>query len=157
MAGLFASSEPERSRIAVTITLASGEALSGNILLPATHKLREFVNLPDRFVEFERRDQAILHLAKTAILSIAPLDLPRADQLSRRIIDARVFDPHAALGIERSAGPGEIRAAYWAKAKLYHPDKLAGKEAPKEVTDYMNAMFVRITAAYRELSGERAD
>lgn len=155
MAGLFGGqSEQERGRVAVAVTLASGEVFNGHTFVLGASRLRDHINHSDRFLEFETRDGVMIFLAKATIASIAPVDLPRADQLQRRTRDLAAFEPHAILGVAKGAGQAEIRAAYWAKARAYHPDKIAGLDVPKEVADYMSACFVRIHAAYKELAGE---
>jgi hypothetical protein len=155
MAALFSgSSETEKGRIAVTLTLASGTTHNGHVFVKTAGQLRDLLNGPDRFLEFEKRDQSLVYLSKDNILTVAALAVPKNDQLQRRARDLHAFDPYHSLGIDRTAGAGEIRAAYWRRARDYHPDKLAGIGAPKEVLDYMNAMFARIHAAYKELSGE---
>ena len=155
MAALFSGSgETEKGRVAVTLTLASGVTLNGHVFVKAAGQLRDLLNGPDRFLEFEKRDLSLVFLSKDNILTVAALTVPKNDQLQRRARDLHAFDPYHSLGIERTAGPGEIRIAYWRRARDYHPDKLAGVGAPKEVLDYMNVMFARIHAAYRELSGE---
>ena len=146
--------EQERGRVAVTLRLASGVEIQGHILLAISAKLRDTLNGPERFAEFEMPDGKISFIVKDQIASVTQLSLPRTDQLVRKTRDAAAFDPHETLGISRTAGPGEIRAAYWGKARLYHPDKIAGRDAPKEVVDYMNAQFVRIHTAYQQLSGD---
>ena len=155
MATLFSgSSETEKSRVAVTLTLASGATLNGHVFMKAAGQLRDLLNGSDRFLEFETRELSLVYLSKDSILTVATLVVPKNDQLQRRARDLHAFDPYHSLGIDRSAGPGEIRAAYRRLARDYHPDKLAGIGVPKEVLDYMNAMFARIHAAYKELSGE---
>lgn len=155
MAALFSgSNETERGRVAVTLTLASGATLNGHVFMKTAGHLRDLLNGPERFLEFEKRDLSLVYLLKDNIVSAAALVAPKNDQLQRRARDLHAFDPYHSLGIERTAGPGEVRAAYWRRARDYHPDKLAGIGAPKEVMDYMNAMFARIHAAYKELSGE---
>lgn len=154
MAALFASSEADRTRLQVSLTLASGDVLNGHVFAGMTGKLKDLFNHADRYVEFERRDGTLALLLKDDIKAVGVIEVPRNDQLARRIKDVSGFDPHATLGIDRAAGPAEIRSAYWAKAKQYHPDKLVDKEPPREVAEFMNAMFARIHAAYKELAGE---
>ncbi len=155
MAALFSgSSETEKGRIAVTLTLAAGETLNGHLFIKSGGQLRDLLNGPDRFLEFEKRDLSLVYLSKDSVLTVAHLVVPKNDQLHRRTRDLHSFDPYHSLGIDRTAGPGEIRAAYRRLARDYHPDKLAGIGVPKEVLDYMNAMFSRVHAAYKELSGE---
>jgi DnaJ-domain-containing protein 1 len=153
---MFGSSEAERQRVAVTLTLHSGDVLNGHVFLGSAQKLRDLLNNPDEFIDFEKRDSTLALIAKRAIAMISAIDLPRTDHLLRRTQNAMGFDPHHTLGIERGANHGEVRAAYLAKARLYHPDKLAGKDAPKEVADYMNAMFIRIQKAYDELENTKS-
>ncbi len=109
------------------------------------------MNRPDAFVEFEPRDGRVMSIAKHAIESIASLDLPRTDQLARRSPGSG-FDPGRVLGVKPEASTAEIRAAYLAKARLYHPDQFANHPLPAEVSEYLQAMFVHVQAAYEELS-----
>lgn len=148
---MFGSSEAERQRVAVTLTLATGEVLNGHVFLGTAQKLRDLLNNPDQFIDFEKRDNSVAMIAKRSIAMITALDLPRTDHLYRRTIGPAAFDPYHTLGVDRGANAGEVRAAYLSKARLYHPDKLASKDVPKEVGDYMNAMFIRIQKAYDEL------
>jgi len=148
---MFVSVETEKQRVAVTLTLHSGDVLNGHVFLGQAQKLRDVLNNPDQFIEFEKRDNTLSLIAKRAIAMISAIDLPRIDQLLRRTQITTGFDPYHMLGVDRGANRGEIRAAYLAKARLYHPDKLASKDVPKEVGDYMNAMFIRIQKAYDEL------
>lgn len=148
---MFGSSESERQRVAVTLTLASGDVLNGHVFIGRAQKLRDLLNNPDTFIDFEKRDSTVAMIAKRAITAIAAIDLPRTDHLTRRTNSAATFDPYHTLGVDPGANPGEVRAAYLAKARLYHPDKLASKDVPREVGDYMNAMFIRIQKAYDEL------
>jgi preprotein translocase subunit Sec63 len=148
---MFGSGETERQRVAVTLTLHSGDVLNGHVFLGNSQKLRDFLNNADQFIDFERRDNSLILIAKRAIAMISAIDLPRTDHFVRRAQNTAGFDPHHTLGVDRGANHGEVRAAYLAKARLYHPDKFAGKDVPKEVGDYMNAMFIRIQKAYEEL------
>ncbi|HUZ22093.1 MAG TPA: DnaJ domain-containing protein [Acidimicrobiales bacterium] len=56
------------------------------------------------------------------------------------------------LGVCRDASDDEIRHAYLAKAKLLHPDRLAG--APPEVADAANGVMALLNEAWRAL-GDR--
>jgi preprotein translocase subunit Sec63 len=152
---MFGTGETERQRVAVTITLHSGDVLNGHVLMGQAQRLRDLLNNPEPFIDFEKRDSTLTLIAKRAIAMISAIDLPRIDQLTRRMQNTAAFDPYHTLAVDRGANPGEIRAAYLAKARLYHPDKFASKDVPKEVADYMNAMFIRIQKAYEEL--ERSD
>jgi hypothetical protein len=146
----------ERGRIAVTITLATGETMGGHIYLPASVRLADFLNNGQAFIEFEPRDEPVLLIGKQAVRSVSQLNVPKADQLSQRSIDLSNFDPHTILGVERGAGPEALRVAYYALARAYHPDRFGGLDLPKEMQAYANAMLARINMAYRALSGSNA-
>ncbi|TMJ43822.1 MAG: J domain-containing protein [Alphaproteobacteria bacterium] len=152
---MFGSNEAERHRVAVTVTLISGAIFNGHVFLGQAQKLRDLLNNPDTFIDFEMRDNPMTMIAKRAIATISAIDLPRTDHLFRRANGSATFDPYHTLGVDPAANPGEVRAAYLAKARLYHPDKLASKDVPKEVGEYMNAMFIRIQRAYDELETHR--
>lgn len=140
--------EAEKFALPVVLTLASGERLSGNLLLARAQKLSEALNRPDAFIEFRGRDGMTSVIAKSAIAQASLLDLPRTDQLAR----GNGFDPYRALGLEAGASAADIRAAYLAKARMYHADQYANQALPPEVTEYLNATFAHIRAAYEELA-----
>ncbi len=144
------------AHIPASITLTTGEALTGTLAASGVGRIGEVLNSPAPFVEFRTLAGDTRHFNKAAIISIAPVDMPRADQLSRRNADAAVFDPHAILGVASNATPEQIRAAYVAMARDYHPDRYASASLPREVTDYICAMAKRINAAWDILSRSHA-
>jgi DnaJ like chaperone protein len=66
--------------------------------------------------------------------------------------DQDTFDPYAVLGVPRNASYEDVRKAYRHRVRAYHPDNFAGIEVPREVLEYVTAMFTRLTSAYRELT-----
>ncbi len=54
-------------------------------------------------------------------------------------------------GVSPAASREEVRQAYFALAKTYHPDRYAATELPCEVRDYLAAMARRINAAHAAL------
>ena len=77
--------------------------------------------------------------------------MPKAPSLGARLKDVDGFDPHAVLRIDHGASRDEVRHAYFALAKAYHPDRYATAELPEEVRDYLSAMARRINAAHAAL------
>ena len=80
-----------------------------------------------------------------------PVGVPRGVNLQARLADADGFDPHRILGIAVGAGREEVRTAYFALAKAYHPDRYVTVELPQEVRDYLAAMARRVNAAHAAL------
>ena len=58
-------------------------------------------------------------------------------------------DYYEILGITPNANPKEIKAAYIAKSKLYHPDNNHGKEADAQ------QKFIKVATAYKTLKSRR--
>lgn len=61
------------------------------------------------------------------------------------------FDPYEVLGIARSASRADIQAAYRARMREYHPDKVA--HLGEELQKLAHHKALEIQQAYRELVG----
>jgi hypothetical protein len=141
---------------AVRLTLIDGSRLDGTILVPSTSRLDAYLNNGEPFLAFIAHDGERQFIAKAQIRSLCPLAVPRADQLSRRQRQAGAFDPYETLEIEPGAGPEAVRQAFLMMARLYHPDRFAGIDLPREVASYLKAMQQRINLAYETLSPGKA-
>jgi DnaJ domain len=138
--------------LTLVITLTDGRRLRGNMLVPRDKSLTDLFNMPMPFIEFEDFDQGQVVLAKTSIVSLRPHRLPAADQLDKKISALDKSDPYRVLGLGKSAAREDIRAAYLALARLYHPDRFASTELPPEVAEYIDAMARRINIAYADIA-----
>ena len=141
------------------ITLVDGTRLRGNLLIPRDKTLADVFNMPMPFFEFEDFDQGQMVIAKSSIASLRPHKLPAADQLDKKMTMLDKGDPYRILGVGKSAARDEIRAAYLALARMYHPDRFAASELPPEVAEYIDAMTRRINIAYADIvpSGKSSD
>jgi DnaJ-domain-containing protein 1 len=150
ISNVFSGGEAEKVTLPVALVLNSGERLQGDLLLTRAQKLHEVLNRPEQFLEFAARDGRLLVISKNCITSASAIpDLPQTDQLSKR---PGMTDPYKVLEVERTVSHQELRSAYHAKARLYHPDQFANHPLPTEVVEYLNAMFIHIQTAYDELS-----
>jgi hypothetical protein len=134
----------------VTITLTSGVVLSGVLQRPRMKKLNEFLNDGAQFVEVELYDGTITQVSKQAMAHCALRDIPKADQLAASIQRADVFHPIGTLGLDGLKSKEAIQQAYHARVALYHQDKYASVDLPKEVAAYMRDMTVRLNTAYTD-------
>jgi hypothetical protein len=137
--------------IPVEIALADGATAKGKLVVPTGKTVGDALNGPGAFVEFEPYGGDRMFLAKAHLASIRPVGVPRGVNLQARLADADGFDPHRILGVAVGAGREEIRAAYFALAKAYHPDRYTTVELPQEVRDYLSAMARRVNAAHAAL------
>ena len=138
--------------VPVLVTLIDGSRIRGTVMLPRDKSLRDLFNMPEPFFDFECLENGPMVIAKTSIASLRQHVLPANDQLEKKMRTLDKSDPHKILGIGRTATREEIRTAYVALARAYHPDRFASSELPPEIAEYIDAMARRINAAYSELS-----
>ena len=144
-------SEPaDTSGVSVVLTLTDGSELKGRLAIPGGRSMSDILNGTMQFLEFEEYAGARTFLAKHAIGHIRLASPPRGQGLAR-MRDADAFDPYAILGLPLGARFEDVRAAYLAKAKTYHPDRYANAELPDEVKRYLEDMARRINAAFAAL------
>jgi hypothetical protein len=138
--------------VSCEIVLDDGRKLAGNIVQSSVKGLGETLNAAGDFVEFESFERERLFLSKRMIRSIKPTVIPKQKNFTSELRNSDQFDPYAVLGLEPSASRDQVREAYHALAKAYHPDRLQGMGLPLEVIEYATAMAKRINAAYSALS-----
>src|SRR5262245_33740251 len=144
-------SAPELSPVPVEMTLLDGTLLKGKLLVPVPKSLVDALNGSTAFVEFEPYGGEKRYLAKAQLAAVKPLGVPKVPSLQARLRQSEDFDPHAVLGVTHAASRDEVREAYVALAKCYHPDRYANVALPREVSDYLAAMARRINAAHAAL------
>lgn len=150
------NTENRRTSIAVMLTLDDGTTMAGEIVVSGHGDLQSYLNGDRAFYLFERSEGGPCYVSKTSIRRIDPVNAPDARQLDRARTQADRFDPFEILGIAPDAGRDDIRAAYHARVKVYHPDRIASLQLPREMIDYSAAMLSRINAAYEQLGGRTA-
>ncbi len=150
---MFSASQTQESKanIAVAMRTTSGEVLKGELITGVSGKLADTMNKPDPFIEILRANGTTVMISKAIIAQIEQINIPRADQLTKRLNTDGVLDPYAVLGVSQNASALDIQSAYHALARRYHPDHFSGREIPPEVLQYVSAMFQRITMAYNDL------
>lgn len=136
------------------LTLDDRSVVQGELMMPATRPVHEVLNGAGVFLEFKTYGGESQLLAKSTIRGIRLVQVPGASQLRSVVRQGDGFDPHQVLGVRSDAGYDDIRKAYFALAKTYHPDRYATAELPDEVRDYLAAMARRINLAFQAL--ERA-
>lgn len=148
---MFQSSN-NAQRALVTLHLTGGTRQVASIKLPLSGKLNEAMNNADQFLDVITSDGQQQFIAKHAIQKAEIIDPPKARlNQQRRDSDNKYFDPHAVLGVTNAASRDELRQAYIALVKAYHPDRFANMDLPAEMKDYAAAMQARINMAYDQL------
>lgn len=147
------SSTARTSRQPAKLTMTDGEVLHAGIALPLSGRLFDAMNNADGFLDVETAEGQRYFVAKHTVRKVEPVEIPRVDQLMKRASEVSVFDPHAVLGVAKTADPETLKQAYHAMARKYHPDRFAMLDLPQEMRDYASAMLVRINLAHEQLSG----
>ncbi|MBX9590119.1 MAG: J domain-containing protein [Hyphomonadaceae bacterium] len=147
-------SPPDLTAMPVEAALADGTTMRGKLLIPTTKTLGEALNGPGPFLEFEPYGGERSYIAKAQVVSLKLMGVPKLPNLKARVRDLDGFDPHAVLGVAPGAPREDVRQAYVALAKAYHPDRYAAAELPNEVIEYLFAMARRINAAHSALTVE---
>jgi DnaJ domain len=142
---------PEVSAVPVEITLLDGTLIKGKLLVPILKTAADTLNGGTAFIEFEPYGGEKRYIAKAQLAAVKPVGVPRVPGLQSRLRDSGEFDPYAVLGLAHGAAREQIREAYVALAKAYHPDRYVNVVLPPEVGDYLAAMARRINAAHAAL------
>ncbi|MGI9387113.1 MAG: J domain-containing protein [Methyloligellaceae bacterium] len=140
-----------RKAHAVTLIFNDGQVVSGVCHVLATRTLEEELNNAGAFLDFEPYNGERSFMAKSSVVRIARIHLPKAEQLDQTVRFYDAADPYTILGVKRGAEPGAIQAAYHALAKQYHPDRFAGQDLPVEMAKYASEMSRRVNEAYTML------
>ena len=141
---------PEPSSVPVEIGFADGAVAKGKLLVATGKTVQDALNGPGAFVEFEPYGGERSFIGKAQLASVKLVGVPKVPNLQARVAD-HDFDPHRILGLMAGASREEVRAAYFALAKTYHPDRYATAALPEEVREYLAGMARRINAAHAAL------
>ena len=141
--------------VAVAITLEDGREFRGRLLIPVGRGLTDVLNGNASFVEFEPINGERMFIAKSALQSVTPIDVPAARTLWAGPTQGGDFNPFAILGVKPGSTRQEAHEAYIRLAKIYHPDRYATTELPLEVRDYLAVMARRINSAYEALEAPK--
>lgn len=137
--------------IAVEIALADESTIAGRAVLPAGRGVHKLLDGDDAFIYLETFDGNGTFVPKAEIRNVKVIAPARGVTTALFIPDARNFDPHRVLGLEKGASFEQIRDAYHRLSKIYHPDKYAAVELPREVKSYLEAMSKNVNAAFHAL------
>lgn len=139
----------------VELQLLDGTVAKGKVMAPIGRTLADVLNGSGNFLAFEPYGGEQSFIAKSRLAEVRPLGVPKGVNLKAKLASCEPLNPYAVLGVAAGASHDEVRKAYFALAKAYHPDRYASAELPPEVLEYLFTMVRRINAAYAALDGAR--
>jgi len=144
--------------IAVEIALADGSAIAGRAVLAPGKGVHKLLDGDEGFIYIDTFDGEGRFVPKGEIRGLKVITSIKSQTVALPIPDARNFEPYRVLGLEKGASFDEIRDAYHRLSKLYHPDRYASIELPREVKVYLEAMAKNVNAAFVALKyiGQKA-
>ena len=142
----------EKGTIAVHLVMADGESWTGHIITRKGVELGAVLNGSNAFLEFVSYKGQHSFLSRTSIKTVARIEEPgAAHHLLDQFKHMQTFNPYAILGVAQDAAPEDVKAAYHALLKAYHPDRYSRLGLPSEILQYLIAMSKRINAAYTQI------
>jgi hypothetical protein len=137
--------------VAVEVALADGSKIAGRAVLGPGKAVHKLLDGADAFIYVDGFDGEGAFVPKADIRGLKVMQTGRPSALSLSVADARTFEPYRVLGLTKGASFDDIRAAYHTLTKIYHPDRFASADLPREVKAYIEAMSKNVNAAYRAL------
>jgi DnaJ domain len=137
--------------VAVEVTLADGGKAAGRAVLAPGKGVHKLLDGDEGFIYLDTFDGDGSFIPKSDIRGLKVLTSIKVQTIALQIPDARNFDPYRILGLEKSAAFDDIRDSYHRLSKLYHPDRYAGVELPREVKTYLEGMSKNVNAAFHAL------
>ena len=138
--------------IEVSIRMLDQAVIRGSIHKGQSATLENILSKESPFLEFVSKDGQRKFIAKHQIAYVEPVEPLRKPVL--KTPGGRFTDAFALLGVPKNCSLEDAKAAYHAKAKLYHPDVFSGYTLPEEVGVYVSDMFKQINTAFTEIRSE---
>jgi hypothetical protein len=146
--------EKSKVMMPVILTLVDGETIKGAIAVPRNGRLGDVLNGSDRFILFETNGGEPLYLSHASIAAVQSNDMPKARQLEASLSRIQEVNPYKILKVEQGVSRTALKEAYHRLVKHYHPDQFANTPLPKEVRAYLDAVILRLNAAYEQIEDD---
>jgi len=160
----------------VRITFTDGRSLECSVFVAPGGRVIDCLNDERAFLPIDTAD-GFTTIAKTRIAELAPLGTDGSRQKPangaeerpaaaaqrarsaydayKRPADAWSDDPYEVLGVMRNAPWEAVRAAYLARLKTSHPDRLRAAGVEESLIEAGKELSQRLNAAYAKIASQR--
>jgi len=135
--------------IDVLVTLTDGRKLHGMLECGITISISKELDNDSRFIELHDSSRNPVFIGKSQIATLEPCKDGKQAMPEMQLSALKNSNWNRVLGVPSNATPEEVKQAYHAKAKQYHPDVFSAC-LPDEMRRYASDMFARINQAYEE-------
>ena len=136
--------------LTVDMVLTDGSGFRASVLVPRGKTLESVFNVETAFIEVETLEHGPTVFAVTAIRSVRPAALPKAEQLDRGLKALEKLGNFAVLKLPATATAAEIADAHQETRAPYDLDDAVLAALPEEMRAYAQAMQGRIDRAALE-------
>ncbi|MEM9278287.1 MAG: J domain-containing protein [Pseudomonadota bacterium] len=133
----------------VHVVLTNGRELHGLLVCGVSGTISSALGGADQFIELHDKSGNPVFVAKHQIATLEPL---KQGGKAMPSLQADALDQsrwHEVLGVSPTAAFDQVKTAYHALAKQYHPD-LYPEHMPDEMRFYAGEMLTRINKAYEQ-------
>ena len=143
---MFAQSSDIKS-VDVFVTLIDGRELYGALTSGLVASIASALNGEGQFVELCDTSGTSVFISKHQIASVEPASAKGKSVPKLQSSALAHSGWHHVLGVAPTASYEQVKQAYYALAKQYHPD-LYPESVPQEMRNYASDMFKRINGAF---------
>jgi len=142
-------SQDQQKTVEVIVSTSDGVELNGKLICGLSGQIEAVLNNESQFVEIVSEDGENTFLSKKHIIKLQPKKSKTQTRPKLKVSDNIGGNWAEILGVGYDADSLEVKQAYHALAKAYHPDMFS-IDMPIEVKQYASTMLSRINIAYEQ-------
>jgi len=141
--------QDQQKKVEVIVTTIDGIEHEGKLICGLSGVVDVVLNNESQFIQLMHDDEETTFLSKRQIIKLLPKKSQNQSIPKLKANDNMRGNWAEILGVGHSATSEQVKQAYHALAKSYHPD-LFSIDMPIEVKQYASKMLSRINVAYEQ-------
>jgi len=141
--------QDQQKKVEVIVTTIDGIEHEGKLICGLSGVVDVVLNNESQFIQLMHDDEETTFISKRQIIKLLPKKSQNQSIPKLKANDNMRGNWAEILGVGHSATSEQVKQAYHALAKSYHPD-LFSIDMPIEVKQYASKMLSRINVAYEQ-------